>query len=31
MLEHFFEDDPYDSEDSTYDTSFAAIDRLGLR
>ncbi|EXL40286.1 hypothetical protein FOCG_17174 [Fusarium oxysporum f. sp. radicis-lycopersici 26381] len=28
MLEHFFEDDPYDSEDSTYDTSFAAIDRF---
>ncbi|PNP83696.1 hypothetical protein FNYG_02965 [Fusarium nygamai] len=28
MLEHFFEDDPYDSEDSTCDTSFAAIDRF---
>ncbi|KAM5526648.1 hypothetical protein FOXYSP1_20986 [Fusarium oxysporum f. sp. phaseoli] len=28
MLEHFFEDNPYDSEDSTYDTSFAAIDRF---
>ncbi|SCN82182.1 uncharacterized protein FFB20_12475 [Fusarium fujikuroi] len=27
MLEHFFDDDPYDSEDSTCDTSFAAIDR----
>ncbi|KAK2925351.1 hypothetical protein FoTM2_015631 [Fusarium oxysporum f. sp. vasinfectum] len=28
MLEHFFEDDPYDSEDSTCDTSFTAIDRF---
>ncbi|KNB04586.1 hypothetical protein FOXG_06642 [Fusarium oxysporum f. sp. lycopersici 4287] len=28
MLEHFFEDDPYDSEDSTCDTSFAAIGRF---
>ncbi|KAG4275400.1 hypothetical protein FPRO04_14400 [Fusarium proliferatum] len=28
MLEHFFKDDPYDSEDSTCDTSFAAIDRF---
>ncbi|KAF4414702.1 hypothetical protein FACUT_14045 [Fusarium acutatum] len=28
MLEHFFNDDPYDSEDSTYDMSFAAIDRF---
>ncbi|SCO88968.1 uncharacterized protein FRV6_13096 [Fusarium oxysporum] len=28
MLEHFFDDDPYDSEDSTCDTSFAAIDRF---
>ncbi|KAM0079685.1 hypothetical protein ACKRZS_008175, partial [Fusarium odoratissimum] len=28
MLEHFFEDDLYDSEDSTCDTSFAAIDRF---
>ncbi|KAH7159265.1 hypothetical protein DER46DRAFT_508334, partial [Fusarium sp. MPI-SDFR-AT-0072] len=26
MLEHFFDDDPYDSEDSTCNTSFAAID-----
>ncbi|KAL3587410.1 hypothetical protein FPOAC2_13307 [Fusarium poae] len=28
MLEHFFEDDPYDSEDSGCETSFAAIDRF---
>ncbi|KAL5592811.1 hypothetical protein FOBRF1_013119 [Fusarium oxysporum] len=28
MLEHFFEDDPYDSEDSACETSFAAIDRF---
>ncbi|OBS17295.1 hypothetical protein FPOA_12210 [Fusarium poae] len=28
MLEHFFEDDPYDSDDSNCDTSFAAIDRF---
>ncbi|EXM14467.1 hypothetical protein FOTG_17142 [Fusarium oxysporum f. sp. vasinfectum 25433] len=28
MLEHFFDDDLYDSEDSTCDTSFAAIDRF---
>ncbi|KAF6517699.1 hypothetical protein HZS61_003260 [Fusarium oxysporum f. sp. conglutinans] len=26
MLEHFFEDDPYDSEDSACETSFAAIE-----
>ncbi|KLP12887.1 Uncharacterized protein LW94_14400 [Fusarium fujikuroi] len=28
MLEHFFEDDPYDSEDSACETSFAAIERF---
>ncbi|OBS15767.1 hypothetical protein FPOA_09373 [Fusarium poae] len=28
MLGHFFEDDPYDSDDSNCDTSFAAIDRF---
>jgi hypothetical protein len=28
MLEHFFEDDPYDSEESACETSFAAIDRF---
>jgi hypothetical protein len=28
MLEHFFEDNPYDSEESAYETSFAAIDRF---
>ncbi|KAG8664052.1 uncharacterized protein FPOAC1_014119 [Fusarium poae] len=27
-MEHFFEDDPYDSDDSNCDTSFAAIDRF---